>query len=345
MQRPLLLCLLILSLAGCAARGVITLLPELDGQGTDLQRVFIASNRLSGSDDASQFIFEQDFGDVRDPNMRYGSILISIPPGHRTGNIEWPGAEEPDPQRHFVASDQRTFADARAFLQALDARDRQPREVVVFVHGYNVNNAEAVYRLAQIAQDFDAKVPVIAFSWPSAGNPRGYVYDRDSVMFSRDDLETLLSALTGPGDRKVLLVAHSMGSQLVMETLRQMAISGNRGALADISGVALISPDIDEDVFVQQARRITPFPQPFTLMVSDRDRALNLSAFLTGKPARLGSITDPGRLGNLPVQVVDLSDIEGGDRGGHTTAFTAPAAIRLLRDLATGASELIEGAF
>ena len=131
------------------------------------------------------------------------------------------------------------------------------------------------------------------------------------------------------------IIAHSMGGQLVMETLRQMAISGRGQALRHVSGVALISPDIDEDVFKRQASRIAPFPQPFMIMVSSNDRVLELSALLTGKPARLGSIEDPARLAPLPVEVIDLSNIAGGDRVGHSTAFTAPAAIRLLRDLGT----------
>jgi esterase/lipase superfamily enzyme len=206
---------------------------------------------------------------------------------------------------------------------------------VLFVHGYNVDNAEAVYRLAQIAHDYDAEQPVIAFSWPSAGNPRGYAYDRDSVVYSRDMLEALLVALSARRD--VLIVAHSMGSQLTMETLRQMAIGDNGAVLKRLSGVALISPDIDEDVFRRQASRIVPFPQPFLIAVSARDRVLNLAAFLTGKPSRLGSIDDPARLSGLPVRVVDLTGVAGGDRGGHLTAFTAPAAIRLLRGLADAA--------
>ena len=180
---------------------------------------------------------------------------------------------------------------------------------------------------------YQAPVPVLAYSWASAGSPQGYVYDRDSVIFSRDGLEDLLASLAAEG-WQITVIAHSMGSQLVMETLRQISIAGRRGVLDNIEAVALISPDIDADVFVQQARRIKPFPQPFVMMVSAHDRALGLSAWLTGTPARLGAIRSSDRLGGLPVEIIDLSAVEGGDTAGHATAFTAPAAIRMLRKLA-----------
>ena len=333
MTRIVFLFCLTMTLVACAPRGVITLIADTVPQasGTTLQTVFIASNRHMESDDPDDF-GDQSFGEVRAPVMRYGQLDISIPPIHVEGQIEWPGHAAPDPELHFVARSGQRFADQTAFLKALPRPKGRP-DVVLFVHGFNVNNAEAIYRLAQIAHDYETQSPVISFSWPSAGDARGYVYDRDSVIFARDDLEMLLTGLSD-ADRSVLVVAHSMGSQLVMETLRQLSISGKGRVLNNLSGVALISPDIDEDVFVRQAMRITPFPQPFTVIVSRNDKALSLSALLTGTPTRLGTLDDPGRLAGLPIEIIDLSDVEGGDRSGHSTAFTAPAAIRLLRDLA-----------
>jgi esterase/lipase superfamily enzyme len=333
MSRVFILLCFLLTLVACSPRGLITMISDdvPEPPGATLQTVFIASNRQVGTDGTYQ-LFDQRFGEVRAPVMRYGRIDISIPPIHNEGQIEWPADQSPDPAKHFVARSGERYTDRRAFLRALPNPGGR-EDVVLFVHGFNVNNAEAIYRLAQIAHDFESESPVISFSWPSAGDARGYVYDRDSVIFARDDLETLLTDLSADG-RRVLIVAHSMGGQLVMETLRQISISGNGSLLSTLEGVALISPDIDEDVFVRQAQRIHPFPQPFMVMVSRNDRALGLSALMTGTPSRVGSLDDPKRLAELPVEIIDLSDIEGGDRSGHSTAFTAPAAIRLLRSLA-----------
>lgn len=312
---------LLLFLAACGPRGVFSLQRDVDaGQ---VQQVFIASNRAALIENGVQFTAK------RAQKLRFARVDVSIPPTHEEGRIEWPGEATPDAAKHFVLSNAWAIPDLSALLGALDRAQGAQDEVLVFVHGYNTTHPEAIYRLAQIAHDFDPGVPVIAFSWPSGGDPRGYVYDRDSVIHSRDALEDLLLALT-PG-RKVMVVAHSMGSQLTMEALRQISIGGKGAALRRLSGVALISPDIDTDVFLRQAQRVRPFPQPFVLMTSARDRILDLSAMLTGQPRRLGAITSSEGLEGLPILVVDLTDYAEEDSSGHDTAFTAPAAIELLR--------------
>ncbi len=205
-------------------------------------------------------------------------------------------------------------------------------EIVVFVHGYNVNFAESVYRHAQIANDYGLQGPQVLFAWPSSAQPLGYAYDRDSVAHARDDLERLLTDLARNQKGKILLIAHSMGSHLVVETLRQMSIGGNRALFSRLSGVALMSPDIDIDLFLRQMERVRPVPQPFVLLVSSRDRPLRLSAALTGQTARLGSISDIRRLKDLPVTVIDLSRFEG-DYGNHLTAASSPTVIALINGL------------
>lgn len=322
MQRLVLLLGLVVALAACAPRGAFHLV-----RGTEagsLRTIFVASNRALAADNGVQF------SGARGRELRFARADVSVPPGHQDGQIEWPRGATPDPKRHFVLSRAFAYPGVASFLSALDATPGGRDEVILFVHGYNTTNAEATYRLAQMAHDFDARRPVISFSWPSFGDPGRYAHDRDSVIYSRDALEDLLLALTGDG-RKVMVVAHSMGSQLVMETLRQISIGGRGAVLRNLSGVALISPDIDPEVFVAQARRIDPFPEPFLLMVSERDKVLDFSAWLAGRPRRLGAITSTEALGGLPLIIVDLTDYAEPEGPGHDTAFAAPRAIELLR--------------
>lgn len=337
MKQGLLVFFLGLVLVACAPRGVIDHVPLAVGGEAAMRRVFVATNRNLAPDGDLNLV-RQNFGAPRSRELRYGWADVSIPPVHQPGEIEWPHGAKPDPRRHFVTRDGGPYAggaDAarKSFLSGLTAASQPGRkDVVVFVHGFNVNNAEAVYRVAQVSHDFDAQIPVVLYSWASAGKLRGYVYDRDSVIYSRDGLEEVLTDLADNG-WNVTLLAHSMGTHLTIETLRQASIAGNTKALKALRGVALISPDIDEDVFVQQASRIEPFPEPFLVLVSSADSALNASAWLTGKQWRLGSMQDKTRLAGLPVDVVDLTEFAGGDRRKHNTAFTAPAAIKLLYKL------------
>lgn len=332
--RAILLLLLVASFSACSPRGEFrraALPPD-----AVLQKVYIASDRII------RLNGDPDFGERRDDAIRYAVMDISIPPVHAVGNIEWPHGDSVDARRHFALANATRFEGADPFLAAL-RRDLPPGEdqVLLFVHGFNVNNAEAVYRLAQLAHDFRAQRPAVLYSWPSSAKASGYVYDRDSVIFSRDGLETVLHKLVR-GGLKVHIVAHSMGTQLTMETLRQMSIGGHRRTLAGIDGLTLISPDIDADVFRRQAQRIDPLPQPLALLVSRRDRALDVAAFITGTRYRLGSITEPNMLADLPVEIIDITDVGEGGGLGHSVAFTSPQVIALLsrlRDAAVAALE------
>ena len=88
---------------------------------------------------------------------------------------------------------------------------------------------------------------------------------------ARDELEELLLALSSNG-RRVMLVAHSMGTYLTMETLRQMALKGI-DVDGRINGVIFVAQDIDGDLFQDQARDIGKLPEPFVLMVAEQDIA------------------------------------------------------------------------
>ncbi|MEM8980271.1 MAG: alpha/beta fold hydrolase [Pseudomonadota bacterium] len=308
---------------GCAPRGALTIQRGLEDP-TQVQRVFVASNRVDPGSLTS-------FGSERSTVTNYGRIDLSIPENRAPGSVTFPRGTV-NPKTDFYSTDAVRYTSAQAFLRAVRAERTDPRqETFVFVHGYNENLAEASYRLAQIAWDYEVPFPAVAYDWPSAAATSGYVYDRDSVIFARDDLETLLKMLTSDGS-KVALVAHSMGSQLVMEVLRQIAIS-NSMDMSKIASVSLVEPDIDEEVFERQASRIPNLPQPFSIFVSAEDGALFASSILTGRLKRLGSIRDPEKLGDLPVNVFDLTALAKRGSLNHSTLFESPAAIAQMKEL------------
>ena len=108
-------------------------------------------------------------------------------------------------------------ADIRAGLQALPPENR---EVVVFVHGYNNNFASGLFRIAQMAHDYDAPGLTAHFAWPSAGTPFGYVFDRESAaFFPRRAGAVSCADLHAAGARRIVLVGHSLGGYITMENL------------------------------------------------------------------------------------------------------------------------------
>ena len=316
------------SVAGCAPRGRLALAPpgSTPAAGGAVQSLLVATDRLPAPAPLA-------YGPRRAGELDFARLDVSIPPAHAVGAIEWPQDPVPDPARSFALAGARLLPD----LAALVAATREPRhppgaEVVVFVHGFNNTFAEGLYRHAQIAHDYGLAGPQVHFAWASGAHPLGYVYDRDSALIARDALERMLVALIEGQPRPVVLVGHSMGAFLAMETLRQMAIGGRRRAIDRLAGVTLISPDIDVALFRSQAERVMPLPQPFVVIVSRRDRVLGLSAQLTGQAARLGSVDDLDALEGLGVTVVDLTGL-GGRGPNHLVAGTSPAAIALIDGL------------
>ncbi|WP_158275463.1 alpha/beta hydrolase [Maritimibacter sp. 55A14] len=327
--RPILILLVALTLAACAQRGQITL-SESAPEGATVHSIFVATSRVPTTGPTR-------FGSKRAEALRHALYDISVPPNHEKGQIEWPRGNRVDPDFAFVTTSEMALTGpdfTRRLDRHLDGLAPSSREVVVFVHGFNNTYAEGLYRLAQITHDFEIPGAAVSYAWPSAGNPLGYVYDRDSTVTARDGLEQLLHQVAETRTDRILIVAHSMGSFLTMEALRQAAIRDRASPLwRKISGVVLLSPDIDVDVFRSQARAIGVLPQPFFIFTSRRDRALMLSAGLTGRVTRLGSLDDLDALADLNVTVVDTTQVRGGDGLGHFTTATSPAAIAVLGNL------------
>lgn len=326
---PRLILTLLLCLVACAPRGTITVYPSAKGVG-HLQTVYIGTTR--SPDRATG----QPFGPERLGKTRYARLDVSVPPDRAPGTITWPRpGRTPDPRSDFVALRDIRYPDGGAFRADLarDIRSRPSaeRRAAVFIHGFNNTFAEGAYRAAQIAEDLGARGVVVHYSWPSKGSPLGYAYDKDSALFARDGLEDLLNEIAGAGATHITLVAHSMGSAVLMETLRQMAIDGNRRVLSRIDGVALISPDVGLDLFRAQADKIGELPQPFFVFTSGRDKALALAAQLFRESNRLGNVTDVREVSDLPITIVDVSAFSTG--AGHFTAVTSPTLIAILNNV------------
>jgi esterase/lipase superfamily enzyme len=259
------------------------------------------------------------FNNNRARASNYAAFKISIPPGHRAGQIEWP-SETPDPAVDFVTVQQEVL-DRKSFEQRVSS-GRRDRKVAVFVHGYNTNFQEALFRLAQMTADSDLGAQPILFAWPSEATVTGYVADKDAVTSSRDQLAELLSMLTRkPGVGEIVVIGHSMGSWLVVEALRQLRLTGQNAVIARL-GVVLAAPDIDVDVFRAQMDVVGPLSPPMTLLVSRDDIALKLSGRIAGERPRVGALdVDDPRVQDAAlrakVQIVDISSLEASDRLNH----------------------------
>ena len=317
--RKTLITILFLIASACTPRGLMVVVPPETVEGS-ISTVFVGSTRGMESTGV--------FGDGRSEVMRFARYDVSIPPQREVGQIKYPTPRRPNVSTDFVTTNQRIYAADADFRRDLNrALAENGREAMIFVHGFNNTFTEGLYRIAQLRHDLEVPGVALHYSWPSAAEPLGYVYDRDSALFARGGLEELIRETIAAGATRVTLVAHSMGSFLSMEALRDMA-KKDGGLPPQVRAVVLISPDIDVEVFRAQARDIGTLPQPFLIFGSDRDRVLRLSGLITGQRSRLGSLDDVTRLEDLQVTYLDVGAFSQGS--GHFVPGTSPALIRLL---------------
>ncbi len=317
--------LIAVGLSGCATRpGPETLNPVAAGPASNRSVTVLAATNRSLTTATPPA-----FGDGRG-SLSYEQFTLqetASASGDLTGASN--RARVNDPSRDFVTTGRRELDEA-SFEQAV-ARMRATNDMaVVFVHGYNYSYQEAVFRLAQLSASADTFAVPILFSWPSQADFRGYVTDRDSTTYARDDLVQLLTVLTRSRSRgRVAVLGHSMGGWLVMEALRQLRLQGRNDVIARLQ-VGLAAPDIDIDVFHRQVSVIGPLSPPLTVLVSKDDRALAVSSRLAGGKPRLGlaDANDP-RIQEVArqngVQIIDISTLPSTDPFNHNR-FVAFAA-------------------
>jgi esterase/lipase superfamily enzyme len=181
------------------------------------------------------------------------------------------------------------------------------RDVLLYVHGFNQTFETAALDAARLSNGIRFRGETMVFSWPSKAQLFDYGYDRESAMWSRDALEQVLSGLiTSPAVGRVHIVAHSVGTMLTMEAIRQI-YDRHGGMVAErIGTVVFASPDIDMDVFSSSVERIGPLASNITVITSTNDRALAVSRWIAGGITRVGA-AEHAELKRLGLHVIDAS--------------------------------------
>jgi esterase/lipase superfamily enzyme len=181
-------------------------------------------------------------------------------------------------------------------------------DVLIYVHGFKQTFETAALDAAHLSDGIKFRGRTMVFSWPSKAGLFDYAYDRDSAMWSRDDFERVLHSIVGvPGASRIHIVAHSMGTMLALESLRQLHAQYGDSVANRIGAVVFAAPDIDMDVFSSAINHIGPLARKITVITATNDRALALSGRLAGGMTRVGA-AEKAAIERLGVRVIDASE-------------------------------------
>ncbi|WP_170973327.1 alpha/beta fold hydrolase [Rhizobium sp. FKY42] len=271
----------------------------------------------------------------RGSELSIENVVVSVPvsAARKPGEVDLPSRfEKLDPDKAFLVTKTQPMNEASIHGWYKDFIGPK-RRVLIFVHGFNYSYYESVIRFAQIASDLRVDVAPVLFSWPSRANPLDYPYDRESVTYSRFGLDTVLEkTINEPDVSEVTILAHSMGSWLTMESLRDIAMK-HGSVSSKISDVILAAPDIDIDVFRRQLVELGAKRPRITIFSSQEDKALKISRFFAGDVDRLGGSDLRAYRKELEaekINFIDATDFRDSGALGHNAFAESSEMLHIL---------------
>lgn len=284
--------------------------PSIGPPGT--ATVFMGTNRIRiHANPAERNAPALRFGNSIDPQskLHLGVLKVAIPVNHEIGQVETPGRAfwqlgRGTSRDGFRISEFSVFEDSVSFQKTLLKTKGQDR-MLLFVHGFATGFDEAVLGLAQLAVDLKYDGGLALFSWASRADPLSYIADRDAVSASVEPVERFFR-LIGGKNRKLLVVAHSMGAQMVLQAFERLP------ADVRIEHLVLVAPDVNPLYFIGLQDRLFARCGKITIYVNRHDRALTLSSsrIVNNSALRLGGLGERDRPAALSprIEIVDISD-------------------------------------
>ncbi|AXI46687.1 hypothetical protein C1J03_12035 [Sulfitobacter sp. SK012] len=332
--RSLVATFLLLVLVGCSrAPQIIGITNEEIPIGTvanlTKHRMFIMSTR--GSSEVTGAFYSS----VRAPELGLASVDATVPPTHVTGMLERPDRLPPDPRTEFTVVNPIVYATDTSFVNQINRelakRPAGDRELLIFIHGFNNTASDAVLRLSQFVEDTGFKGVPVLFTWASAAKGSRYVYDLNSALVARPQLQKMGEILANTRAESVDIFAHSMGTFLTMEGLVSQRDTAKFDEGSRINHIILASPDIDIDVFeTQMAVLPHAITEKMFLLISKDDAALRLSRRIAGGVPRVGAADGQQLEERFGVTVIDLGQVEDSNSGSHSKFAGSPEVVQLI---------------
>jgi len=206
-------------------------------------------------------------------------------------------APEDDSQELFHEHELPVLHSGNQWLDSVSRQlDRgQHRNITIFVHGFNTELIDNTLVAAEIYHYLGHQGAMVSFEWPSKSKLLGYIQDKGNANYGTRQFRTMLLNLAREcAADSITIIAHSAGSPIVVNALREIRLLDNEltpqqlQSKYKVDRVVLAAPDMDllaflnaiRDGFHEVVGRVAVYASP-------GDRALRASEKITGTQ-RLG---------------------------------------------------------
>jgi esterase/lipase superfamily enzyme len=265
--------------------------------------ILYATDRARGSSATPAEFYTGDRGSKM---LEFGRATVSIPHDHRIAVLEspslWKLQFRADPEKHVMLLKVEPLAAGELVPHAKTRLGLLPcKEVLVFIHGYNVSFEDATRRVAQVTYDLQFQGLPVLYSWPSEGSGAKYTIDEGNVRWTQPHFKAFLErVLTEFGADTVHVIAHSMGSRVLADTIGSVDPTSLPAGASKLREIVFAAPDFDAQTFAELAETFAGRKERFTLYAASSDLPLGLSKF----------IHKYGRAGQSPVVVETVDTID-----------------------------------
>lgn len=278
---------------------------------SNIVRVYYATDRQERGTAQSP-----NFGPDENPSgmLSYGIAEVSIPKDHRMGNLEEPIVDVKilyNPAKYVTVLSSAETDESTFYSRLKNQVSSSPqKEVLIFIHGFNVGFGGALRRTAQLSYDLQFPGATICYSWPSRDSVFAYTADADSVQWTAMHLLNFLQGVyEKSGATSIHIIAHSMGNRALLSALQLLGSS----PAPQFDQVILAAPDVASSLFTQLIPTVQKHAKRITLYASSRDQALVASAKVNHY-RRAGD--SRGTLTIIPpVETIDASSVDTGFLG------------------------------
>ena len=228
--------------------------------------------------------FEDRYNGKRS-NLKFGKAEVSVPHTHVFGEIERPNSylwEDEKIGRDIVITHLADINSNR-FSNLLKNKltDVKQKDILIFIHGFNVTFASSIRQTAQLTYDLQFKGVPLSYSWPSKGGINNYTIDETTVKSSVPKLVNFFKeVIKNRGSANIHVIGHSMGTRLLTNALKELSYEYRT---PQFKNIILAAPDIDvvvfKDLLYPKLKKVT---EKITLYANSNDSALLASSKLHG---------------------------------------------------------------